>query len=204
MSGGVARALLWELAMPGIRSLRGLAVALVAAPHLALPAAAQGSTDAPAWTAEQLIEALDVSVDPEITFDTRGLRPGEGVAKDPAVGSGVVADLRVLFPFDSADLTPEAKRILDELAGALQSERLRAHAFRIAGHTDAVGDEAYNLDLSSRRARAVVDYLTQTHGISRARLVAEGFGERQLFRPEQPRDGANRRVEVVNLAAGGG
>ncbi len=193
------------------KHLQRLAVAaLLAAPLLLspFPATAQGGADAPppTWTAERLIEALDVPPESDIPpLKTRGLIPGEGTEPAAAAASpGVVHDLRILFDFDSAELRPDAERTLDELAAALDSPQLRDHRFRIAGYTDAVGNEDYNLDLSRRRAEAVVDYLTRRHGIPRERLIGEGYGKARLFDPNNPSSGVNRRVEVVNLAAEGG
>ena len=161
----------------------------------------QAGADAPAWTAERMIEALAVEPEP---IRTRGLTVGEGTAAAATTGAGVIHDLRIFFPFDSAELTPAARKTLDELAVALASPRLQGDRFRIAGHTDAIGDEAYNLDLSRRRAEAVVDYLARTHGIPPDRLIGEGYGESAPFDPANPTAGLNRRVEVVNLAAEGG
>lgn len=178
--------------------------ALLCLQHAATAQDQAGADAPPAWTAERMIEAL--AAEPEPMIRTRGLTVGEGTAAaaTTATGAGVIHDLRIFFPFDSAELTPAARRTLDELAVALASPRLQGDRFRIAGHTDAVGDEAYNLDLSRRRAEAVVDYLARTHGISADRLIGEGYGESAPFDPANPTAGLNRRVEVVNLAAEGG
>ena len=159
----------------------------------------------PAWQAEDLINALDVEPRTDDTTErTRGIKPQEGgqaeAPPEPSGGGGVVEDLKILFAFNSAELTPQARRTLDELAVAVTSDRLRGNRFRIAGHTDGLGTESYNLDLSRRRADAVVSYLERVHGISRARLVSEGLGEEDLAEPSNPASAANRRVEVVNLA----
>jgi outer membrane protein OmpA-like peptidoglycan-associated protein len=67
---------------------------------------------------------------------------------------------------------------------------------RIEGHTSDEGTDEYNLDLSTRRARAVVDALVQ-RGIPRDRLIYEGHGERDpLFANDSdPHRAENRRVE---------
>jgi outer membrane protein OmpA-like peptidoglycan-associated protein len=105
--------------------------------------------------------------------------------------------LTINFAFNSVELTPEARRVLDVLATAIN--RLPQFRFQIEGHTDAVGGDAFNLELSQRRAAAVVQYLVLTHNISPARLAAIGFGKRKLRDPVHPTDGINRRVEVMNL-----
>lgn len=127
---------------------------------------------------------------------TRGPTPGTGEATAEAKpGNGVVPDLRVTFAFNSAALEPEGRVQLDELAQALQFDQLIPFRFAIGGHTDAVGDAAFNDHLSERRADAVVSYLTSL-GIEPGRLQAQGFGERQLVDPTSPSSGVNRRVEV--------
>ena len=75
---------------------------------------------------------------------------------------------------------------------------LAAHGalvIRVEGHTDSQGDDAYNLELSQRRAQAVVDYLVGK-GVDRARLQAKGFGEARPLADNRTRDGRaeNRRV----------
>ena len=108
-------------------------------------------------------------------------------------------DLTVFFVYDSAQLLPEARPQLDALAAALRSPQLRNSSYLVAGHTDAKGSDAYNLDQSLRRALSVRDYLVRVHGISPDRLIAHGWGERQLRLPSDPHSGVNRRVEIALL-----
>lgn len=170
-----------------------LALALLAG---AAPARAQ------AWSTEELVRVLKPAEPAVPTLGgTRGFTPATGGRSEPqpppgTAGSGVVPDLKILFPFGSAELTVEARGQLDRLAAALASAELRPFRFTIAGHTDAVGSDAYNEGLSARRARAVVDYLSARHGIERARLEALGLGERELAVPAEPGSALNRRVEV--------
>lgn len=103
-------------------------------------------------------------------------------------------DLLIGFDLDSATLRAEARRHLDAFVQALQSPVLSGHRFLVEGHTDATGPAAYNLDLSRRRAAAVVDYLVE-HGIDPGRLTARGVGETRP-RIADPQDPANRRVET--------
>jgi outer membrane protein OmpA-like peptidoglycan-associated protein len=114
-------------------------------------------------------------------------------SKPPAV------DLSIRFAFDSADLLSEAREQLDELGAALSSRRLNKYRFQIVGHTDAVGLDKYNLELSSERAETVKNYLVATYGITASRLAALGQGESQLKNTVDPMSGENRRVEVINL-----
>lgn len=108
-------------------------------------------------------------------------------------------DMRVHFEFDSDTLTPEANEALDELAEAINSNALADYRFRLEGHTDALGSDEYNQDLSDRRAASVSYYLTDAHGIDADRLESIGFGESQLAAQDDPTSGLNRRVRVVKL-----
>lgn len=155
------------------------------------PAAMLESGASPAFGADELSAILT-------PLRTRGLTAGTGI--DPgAPGSGVVPDLKINFGFDSAELTPEARSQLDELARAMKSEPLRTFAFEIGGHTDAAGSEVYNEWLSQQRADSVATYLSEEHGIEAERLQALGHGERQLADWDNPMSGVNRRVEVRTL-----
>ena len=107
----------------------------------------------------------------------------------------------VNFEFDSAVLDAEAQAILRRQADWIrQFPEIR---FRVYGHTDLVGSDAYNKALGQRRANAVVGYLV-SQGVSRARLEAvASFGEtRPLVYTEGP-ERANRRTvtEVSGLVA---
>lgn len=112
-------------------------------------------------------------------------------------------DLRgVNFDFDKDTLRPESIAILDEAVSILQKyDQLRVE---VAGHTDAIGTDAYNQGLSERRAKAVYDYLTG-HGIDASRLAGpNGFGESRPIAPNTNADGSdnpegrarNRRTEL--------
>lgn len=107
-------------------------------------------------------------------------------------------DLVVTFDFDSDVLTPQAKENLSVFAEALKEDEFASLTFTIEGHTDAVGDEDYNLDLSQRRADAVVRYLASL-GVDVDRAVARGYGKSRP-RTDDPYDPANRRVETRVVA----
>lgn len=94
------------------------------------------------------------------------------------------------YDFDSANLRPESEKILDNLIEFLElNSNLK---IEIRSHTDERGNDAYNLDLSSRRAQSVVDYLVD-HGIPRERLVPKGYGE------SLPAEVPNESGEMVKL-----
>ncbi len=105
----------------------------------------------------------------------------------------------VNFAFDSAKLTPESEAIVDEAVQKLQEAA--SVTVRVEGHTDSVGSEAYNLDLSERRAQAVVDYLI-SKGIDPSRVEPEGMGEGHPVDTNDTKEGRyhNRRVDFVVTA----
>lgn len=80
----------------------------------------------------------------------------------------------IFYDFDRASLRPESKKALDELAQVLRDNP--NVTIEMASHTDRHGSEKYNLDLSSRRARSVIDYLISV-GISPDRLQSQGYGK---------------------------
>ena len=106
------------------------------------------------------------------------------------------ADLRVSFVTGSAELTEAGQREAQKFAAALGSPLLSGMRFTIEGHTDAVGNRDYNVDLSKRRAQAVVDYLVGK-GVDRARFDVVGHGFDRPLDGFAATAGANRRVEVV-------
>jgi outer membrane protein OmpA-like peptidoglycan-associated protein len=131
---------------------------------------------------------------------TRSLAPSTAAAPEAGkAGSGKIPDLRILFEFNSAELTAQARERLDVLGAALVSDDLRPFSFQIAGHTDAVGRPDYNLELSRERAEAVVNYLVSKWGIDPSRLDARGFGMTQLLVPDSGANPRNRRVEIETI-----
>lgn len=80
----------------------------------------------------------------------------------------------IFYDFDRASLRPESKKALDELAQVLRDNP--NVTIEMASHTDRHGSEKYNLDLSARRARSVIDYLISV-GISADRLQSQGYGK---------------------------
>jgi len=85
------------------------------------------------------------------------------------------------------------------LGKALSDANLKGSTFVVAGHTDAIGSEAYNQDLSERRADTIKRYLTEKYGINGTDLVAVGYGKTKPKDPNAPMDPINRRVQVVNM-----
>lgn len=174
---------------------------------LALPAAAAAAaTPSPSVTVVEPdagpavdLPALDLDAPRLDLFLVTG--PVDGAVTDAVAPEEQVftASADVFFAFDSADLSERARQELARIAEQIQAAGLTS--VRIVGHTDAVGDDAYNLDLSSRRAEAVRAFLAEQ--LPDASFTAEGVGEAQPVAPETI-DGqdnpegraANRRVEI--------
>lgn len=152
-------------------------------------------------SADQFIDALKPS--PEgAGLKLRGLRrrpadAGGGEGSSDSQPRRAVA-FRIEFEFDSFELTAPARRALDNLAIALDTLDLRGERYLLEGHTDSVGGENYNLQLSSLRAAATKKYLTTKHGIASHRLATVGRGESRLLDPRQPSSAINRRVQIVS------
>lgn len=103
----------------------------------------------------------------------------------------------ILFDTGKAEVKPESKPALDEVAKLLQQDS-NLKLF-VVGHTDNVGSLAANLDLSKRRAQAVVQALVSQYGVPAARLASFGVGPYSPVASNDTEDGrtANRRVELV-------
>ncbi|KYG22547.1 membrane protein [Bradyrhizobium sp. AT1] len=108
-------------------------------------------------------------------------------------------DLEITFDYNSANISAKSMPSVQALGRALTSPDLKGSTFVVAGHTDAAGGEAYNQDLSERRADAIKRYLVDKYSISATDLVTVGYGKSKLKDPSQPMAEANRRVQVVNM-----
>ncbi len=108
-------------------------------------------------------------------------------------------DLEITFDYNSANISPKSLASVQALGRALTSPDLKGSTFVVAGHTDAAGGEAYNQDLSERRADSIKRYLIDRYGIAATDLVTVGYGKSKLKDPSQPMAEANRRVQVVNM-----
>lgn len=103
----------------------------------------------------------------------------------------------VLFATGSDRLRPEAAQGLEEVADLIRD--LRPRSMTVVGHTDSVGEEALNRELSLRRARAVQRWLEQRVGDAMPAVVVEGRGEAQPVATNASAEGRalNRRVEFL-------
>jgi outer membrane protein OmpA-like peptidoglycan-associated protein len=108
-------------------------------------------------------------------------------------------DLEINFDYNSADISAKSLPSVQALGRALSNPDLKGSTFVVAGHTDAVGGETYNQDLSERRADSIKRYLVDKLGIAGTELVTVGYGKTKLKDPANPTAEVNRRVQVVNM-----
>lgn len=141
------------------------------------------------------------SLDPVTKEKTRGLKVTTARDFVNSYGDTLAAtvNLAVTFQFGSATLTPQAESLLDSVGKALQAPELTRYRFLIGGHTDAIGTDEENMQLSRARAASATNYLVSRYNIDPRRLVVRAFGETALLIPADPEDGRNRRVEISTL-----
>ena len=111
--------------------------------------------------------------------------------------AGHIALYGILFDFNKAEIKKKSRATLEEVAKLLESEpNLALH---VVGHTDNVGTFSFNMDLSKRRAEAVVSTLINDFGISSNRLTANGVASLAPVATNTTEEGRakNRRVELV-------
>jgi outer membrane protein OmpA-like peptidoglycan-associated protein len=146
-----------------------------------------------------------------ILLELKGLSTNGG--KESPFNADVVSALKsgkqlilqnILFDYNKARLRGNSELELDKLRDfLLENPKIR---IQVSGHTDAVGDESYNLRLSRARAEAVVNYLV-SKGVSSNRLKAVGFGQTKPIARNINKDGSdnplgrqlNRRIEISTL-----
>ena len=108
-------------------------------------------------------------------------------------------DLDIQFDYNSADISASSLPAVQSLGQALSNANLKGSTFIVAGHTDAIGGEAFNQGLSERRADSIKKYLVDKFGIAGSDLVTVGYGKDKPKDPNAPMDPINRRVQVVNM-----
>lgn len=101
----------------------------------------------------------------------------------------------ISFDFNSANVKPEFRPALDQVAQTLAS--YQSTFIDVSGHSDSIGSDAVNLRLSEQRATAVADYL-QYQGVNRARVATRGYGKQFPIASNETEAGRaqNRRVEI--------
>jgi outer membrane protein OmpA-like peptidoglycan-associated protein len=129
----------------------------------------------------------------EITSNLRSIRRPVSESKPNALA------VRLYFEYDSAELTPETKNELSNYGKSLASDEFKGAKWAIEGHTDASGSADYNQSLSERRAKSVYNYLIHKFNLNPEQLVPLGKGESELYDPDRPKSGVNRRVRIKYL-----
>jgi len=105
-----------------------------------------------------------------------------------------------LFPRRSAELTEQGRQVVEQNRQNAREQLTRAVYIEVVGHTDDVGDEDYNQELSEQRAQVVRDYLVAS-GVDASKIVAVGAGETMPIASNKTPEGRaeNRRVEILVL-----
>jgi outer membrane protein OmpA-like peptidoglycan-associated protein len=127
-------------------------------------------------------------------YALRGIQVVEAIDILPKAGA------LINFDYDSAKINSVSLPLLDEFGKALKNN-LPDVVILIAGHADSRGSHDYNQTLSEQRAKAVVEYLKTSHGISPNKLLSKGFGETQpiIDNDTEENRSLNRRVEFVRV-----
>ena len=182
------------------RKFASLAAASAIALMLAGAASAQEVKSLGAHpSSDQLIHALTPQPgSPPLKFRGIRLLTAKPAAAEPEARAPAVA-LDVRFALNSAELTPQAREVVKQLAAAMKSDQLSSYHFLLEGHTDSSGPHDYNVHLSEERAKAVRDALVSGYGIAADRLQTIGKGPDDPIDKSNPAAPANRRVQVVNL-----
>jgi outer membrane protein OmpA-like peptidoglycan-associated protein len=132
--------------------------------------------------------------------ETKGMETGLIKAQDiyeRIKSEGKVTIYGIYFDFDKAEIKPESKPTIEEIAKFLKEHpEIKLY---IVGHTDNVGKLEYNMELSKKRAEAVIKELVEKYGIQRERLMGFGVGPLAPVASNSTEEGRakNRRVELV-------
>ncbi len=107
-------------------------------------------------------------------------------------------DLAIHFDFNSDKLTEKGRQQSQQLANALNKGKLKNKTLLLVGHTDSVGADNYNLDLSQRRSQSVKSFLLTIDASFNSRIITKGMGELQLLSQGMSNidHQLNRRVEI--------
>jgi outer membrane protein OmpA-like peptidoglycan-associated protein len=123
--------------------------------------------------------------------------PGPRAAVVTVTDTRILISERIYFEFNSEVIRSVSFPLLDQVASVL-NDLPADKRVRVEGYSDSMGNDQYNIDLSYKRARAVVEYLV-AHGVPAERLSYEGYGEVNPIAPNDSPEGRalNRRVEFT-------
>ena len=130
---------------------------------------------------------------------TRSLSLGEREQLAEIAATKPKIDLEIQFDYNSAAISKTSIQAVQELGKALSDPNLKGSTFMVAGHTDGIGSDGFNQDLSERRADTLKRYLVEKFGLAGQDLVTVGYGKTKLKDAANPADPVNRRVQVVNM-----
>ena len=162
---------------------RGLSVGPQAAPQIDATAQAKQST----------------FIDSMRNRKTRSLSLGEREQLAEIAATKPKIDLEIQFDYNSAAISKTSIQAVQELGKALSDPNLKGSTFMVAGHTDGIGSDGFNQDLSERRADTLKRYLVEKFGLAGQDLVTVGYGKTKLKDTANGADPINRRVQVVNM-----
>jgi peptidoglycan-associated lipoprotein len=117
-------------------------------------------------------------------------------AKGKLIYTVTLSNDKVRFPVNKAEISAEAKALIDEAVAPLVKEN-RGVYFEIEGHTDSTGEASHNFRLGEQRALAVRDYIARTHGIALSRLNVISYGADKPVADNKTRDGRSQNRRVV-------
>ncbi|MEU5991586.1 OmpA family protein [Spirillospora sp. NPDC047418] len=167
---------------------------------LALPTAAGADPGVPDENLAKSVRSLDTG---KAVRDIDLSKAVVALEEEHTDGDQVTVRLSadVLFDFGKAALTPAARRRIADFAPRLRAAK---GTIQVAGHSDSMGDAAYNLSLSEQRAKAVESELRQALKGTPVQIQAKGYGETKPIAPNE-KDGKddpearakNRRVEIT-------
>ena len=150
-------------------------------------------------TTEKLEECGYAPPAPVVVEKEIVIAPAEPAAPEiTTVFEEIAISAALLFGFDSAELSDDAKAVLDERVAKFKGKAELTQNVSVVGHTDSTGPEAYNQKLSEKRAQSVATYLEANTNISDDKIDVEGKGESEPAASNATRDGraANRRVII--------
>ena len=179
--------------------LRGLALALFLA---TVPASAQQMTEHQLVGSLHQVTGTAPAVDVAVLIQELQSNPGQGIGQLPAWSRlAQLPQLAVDIEFENnaVAIVPESYRTLGVIADALHNPILQHQKFLIVGHTNATGKPEHNLELSSRRADAILEALATTFSVPANHLVAIGVGQELPLDATNPKAAANRRVQLINI-----
>jgi len=166
------------------------------------PASAQQMSEHQLIGSLQQVTETAPAVDIGLLVQEINANAGKGIAELPAwhqLAQLPQFTLDVEFENNSVGIMPESYRTLGIIADALHHPLLRHYKFLIVGHTNATGGVEHNLELSAKRADAILAALATTFSVPAGHLVAIGVGQEFPLQGIDPKGATNRRVQLVNL-----